>query len=107
MVLEELASTHGMQWSLYPTLGAYIAKYDRPEDGSTILLVWALVPYNISGVVVHAVAQRFGIIARDVTVLHDDLDVKVGGLKWRGKGSAGGNGVKSIIAALETDEFRR
>ena len=106
-LVEELARTHALTWQLYPTLGAYVASHTRPSDGGLTLLVWPLVSYNISGVVVEAVARRFRVAPSDVTVLHDDLDVKVGSLKWRSKGSAGGNGVKSIIAQLETDEFPR
>lgn len=106
-LVEELARTQALTWHLYPTLGAYVASHTRPSDGGVTLLVWPLVSYNISGVVVEAVARRFRVAPSDVTVLHDDLDVKVGSLKWRSKGSAGGNGVKSIIAQLETDEFPR
>ena len=94
-LVEEFARTHALTWQLYPTLGAYVASHTRPSDGGLTLLVWPLVSYNISGVVVEAVARRFRVAPSDVTVLHDDLDVKVGSLKWRSKGSAGGNGVKS------------
>ena len=39
--------------------------------------------------------------------MHDDLDVAVGALKWKRSGSAGGNGVKSVIRSLGTDKFSR
>jgi PTH1 family peptidyl-tRNA hydrolase len=64
----------------------------------TVHMCRPLVQYNLSGAVVAAVAQHFCVrAAADVTVLHDDLDVKVGTLKWKQGGAPGGsNGVKSV-----------
>lgn len=105
-LLTEWAAERGLRWRLYPTLGAYIAEHARADGGRT-LLVFPLVAYNLSGVVVAAAARRFGVANANVAVMHDDLDCKVGTLKWRYHGTAGGNGVKSIIAALGTDAICR
>ena len=44
----------------------------------------------------------------DLIVIYDDLDMEVGKLRLRSKGSAGGhNGIKSIIAHIGTQEFNR
>jgi len=44
----------------------------------------------------------------DLLVIMDDVDLEIGRLRIRQKGSAGGhNGMKSIIDALGTDEFSR
>ena len=44
----------------------------------------------------------------DFIVIYDDLDMEVGKLRFRQKGSAGGhNGIKSIIAETGTQEFDR
>ena len=44
----------------------------------------------------------------DLIVLVDDVDLPLGSLRIRKKGSAGGhNGLKSVIGALETDIFTR
>ena len=49
-----------------------------------------------------------GIELEDYLVIVDEMDLPVGTLRLRGKGSAGGhNGLKSIIAALGTTEFPR
>jgi PTH1 family peptidyl-tRNA hydrolase len=46
--------------------------------------------------------------AREVIVISDDLALPFGTIRLRRRGSAGGhNGLKSIIAALKTDEFMR
>jgi peptidyl-tRNA hydrolase, PTH1 family len=46
--------------------------------------------------------------ARELIVISDDLALPFGTIRLRRRGSAGGhNGLKSIIAALKTDEFVR
>lgn len=104
-MLEEFAAQRHLAWRLHPTLGAYIAEHQAAKHRT--ILVYPLVQYNISGAVVLAAARRFGVASDDITVLHDDLDVKLGSVKWKRSGSAGGNGVKSCVAALGTDSFRR
>jgi len=45
---------------------------------------------------------------QDILVLHDDMDLPVGSVRIRKKGSAGGQkGMKSIISCLKTDEIAR
>ena len=44
----------------------------------------------------------------DSSVIYDDLDLPVGKIRLRQKGSAGGhNGIKSTVAHLGTQEFNR
>lgn len=44
----------------------------------------------------------------DVVIVYDDLDLPVGKIRLRQKGSAGGhNGMKSIIQHVKTQEFNR
>ena len=105
-LLDDIAEEWRLLWRLHPILGAYVAEHRRSDDGTTVL-VWPLVQYNISGAVVAAAARRYSVESRNVVVLHDDLDTKVGVLKWRHSGSAGGNGVKSVIGSLGTDVFSR
>lgn len=46
--------------------------------------------------------------SKDLIVVYDDLDLPVGKIRLREKGSAGGhNGIKSIISNLGTQEFCR
>jgi PTH1 family peptidyl-tRNA hydrolase len=46
--------------------------------------------------------------AKELLVVSDDLALPFGTIRLRGRGSAGGhNGLKSIIAALKTEEFAR
>jgi len=53
---------------------------------------------NLSGEAVQAVASFYKISPEDITIIHDELDVEFGQIRLRtGGGSAGHNGLKSII----------
>lgn len=59
---------------------------------------------NLSGEAVQATAHFYKIDPRHVLVVHDDIDVPFGQIKMRqGGGSAGQNGIKSIIQHLGED----
>lgn len=63
---------------------------------------------NKSGEAVHALLSYYGLDTTDLLVIYDDLDMEVGKIRFRQKGSAGGhNGIKSIIAHIGTQEFDR
>src|SRR5699024_9091750 len=63
---------------------------------------------NLSGDDVMILIKYYDIDIDDLLVLYDDLDLPQGEIRLRQKGSAGGhNGMKSIIQALGTDQFKR
>lgn len=63
---------------------------------------------NESGKAVHALLTYYGLTKEDLVVIYDDLDMAVGKVRFRQKGSAGGhNGIKSIIKYLGSQEFDR
>lgn len=63
---------------------------------------------NLSGVAVGAYANFYHIDPDDIAVIQDDMDMPVGQLRIRRKGSAGGhNGIKSITEHLGTDAYPR
>jgi len=63
---------------------------------------------NESGPAVARLVRRFHLAPADLVIVFDDLDLPLGTVRVRMKGSAGGhNGVRSLIAALGTDEIRR
>ena len=50
---------------------------------------------NESGKAVHALLTYYGLDIEDLLVIYDDLDMEVGKIRLRAKGSAGGhNGIK-------------
>lgn len=63
---------------------------------------------NLSGLAVARLVAKHLDALRDLVVLVDDVDLPLGALRLRLRGSAGGhNGLKSILGALESDEFPR
>ncbi|MDT2828304.1 MAG: aminoacyl-tRNA hydrolase [Enterococcus viikkiensis] len=77
-------------------------------EGEKILLVKPMTFMNESGRAVGPLMTYFGIELDELVVIADDLDMELGKLRLRQKGSAGGhNGLKSIISHLGTQEFNR
>lgn len=74
----------------------------------SVLLVKPRTFMNASGSPVAALARKKGISAAEIMIVVDDVDLPVGQLRLRKKGSAGGhNGLKSVIASLGSEEFPR
>lgn len=63
---------------------------------------------NNSGITVQKISRFFKIEPKDIYVIHDDLDLKIGDYKTQfDRGSAGHNGIKSIVDHLGTQQFNR
>jgi peptidyl-tRNA hydrolase, PTH1 family len=63
---------------------------------------------NLSGIAVQALVRELDVDARDLIVIYDEIDLPLGTLRIRERGSSGGhNGVKSISGALGTEEWLR
>jgi len=76
--------------------------------GESVILLKPQTYMNLSGESVRAVMDFFKIDKKDLLVIYDDLDLPVGKIRLRAKGSAGGqNGVKNIIQHLGNQEFNR
>lgn len=76
--------------------------------GEKVFLLKPLTYMNLSGECVGPFMDYFQIPLEDMVVVYDDLDTIPGKLRLRTKGSAGGhNGIRSMIAHLGTQEFKR
>lgn len=73
--------------------------------------VWLLKPMtfmNRSGQAVSALAQFYKIKPEEILVVHDELDIECGRIKFKlGGGNGGHNGLKDIQARLGTPNFYR
>lgn len=73
-----------------------------------IMLVKPLTFMNESGRSVGPLMTYYGAKDEELIVIYDDLDLEIGKIRLREKGSAGGhNGIKSLIAHLGTNVFPR
>ncbi len=76
--------------------------------GQHVLLVKPRTYMNASGTAVGPLVRRTGTPLGGLLVLYDDLDLPLGRIRLRAQGGAGGhNGMRSIIAALGSQEFPR
>ncbi|MCO6518282.1 MAG: aminoacyl-tRNA hydrolase [Snodgrassella sp.] len=73
--------------------------------------VWLLKPLtfmNKSGTAVQALAKFYKILPEEILIIHDELDIPCGQVRFKKGGSNGGhNGLKDIQAWLGTAEFYR
>jgi peptidyl-tRNA hydrolase, PTH1 family len=77
--------------------------------GRNVILAKPETYMNLSGLSVRALLMEFDADAqRDLIVIYDDIDLRLGTMRIRERGSSGGhNGVKSISGALGTEEWLR
>lgn len=77
-------------------------------NGEQVMLMKPQTYMNNSGEAVIEAVKFYHIELDDILVIYDDMDMPIGKIRLREKGSAGGqNGVKSIIAHLHTQDFKR
>lgn len=77
-------------------------------EGQKVILVKPLTYMNLSGESIREVVAYYKLLPEELLVIYDDINLDVGRLRIREKGSAGGhNGMKNIIACLGSDEFPR
>ncbi|MBQ7456650.1 MAG: aminoacyl-tRNA hydrolase [Desulfovibrio sp.] len=73
-----------------------------------LLLAKPLTFMNASGRCVQPLLAWYKLPPEALIVIHDDLDIPVGQLRWKfSGGNAGHNGLKSITACLGTNAFYR
>ena len=78
------------------------------RHGETVYLVKPRTFMNVSGPTVARICRGLHLGPADLIIVFDDIDLPLGKVRVRMKGSAGGhNGVRSLVATLGTDEIRR
>lgn len=80
------------------------------QDGGSekIFFVYPETYMNNSGHAVKQILDFYKLTEKDILVLHDEVDLPLGTIKFtEGAGSAGHNGVQSIIDAVGTSVFKR
>ena len=76
--------------------------------GEDVILMKPTTYMNNSGFACREVMDFFKASPEDFLIIYDDIDLAVGRIRLRQKGSAGGhNGIKSIIQCLGTSNFDR
>ena len=104
-VADALARRLGTEFE-HGRANALTARVGRGADA--MLIVKPLTMMNLSGEAVGGLASFYKTDALDILVVADDVNLPLGRLRLRARGSAGGhNGFRSIIGSLGTDAFPR
>jgi PTH1 family peptidyl-tRNA hydrolase len=76
--------------------------------GTNVLVTKPLTYMNLSGKAVAAICGKFSIPVTDVYVIHDELDLPCGRMKFKkGGGNNGHRGLESIQGKMESPNFFR
>ncbi len=104
-VIDTLAAGPGVG-SAQERFDAAIAEWR--EDGDKVLLMKPLTYMNLSGKAVRAVVDFYRLEVADLLVVCDDINLPLGKLRFRARGTHGGhNGLRDIQAHLGTTEYAR
>ena len=100
--LDFYAKVHELDFKLQPRFKALIAK-----DSET-LFAKPQTFYNDVGLSIRSLLDFYKLMPKDLLIICDDFNLDFGQIRFRERGSAGGNnGLKSTIAHLGTEDFPR
>ena len=106
MVLEEIARKNNCSFRESKKLFGRTCEYGKGIEKTRLLMPSTFM--NESGKSVRSAKDWFNFENHQLIILVDDMDLPLGKIRVRSKGSSGGhNGLKSIINHLGTAEFKR
>jgi PTH1 family peptidyl-tRNA hydrolase len=104
IALDALAAT--TPFSLQKKFQADVATIEK--NGEKLILLKPHTFMNESGLSVRAALDFYKLTSEEIIVVHDDKDIPLGEFRiHKNRGSAGHNGIKSIIEHLGTKDFVR
>lgn len=104
-VVDKLAARMGLKWTERRNRAVLASGTIGSEK---VVLVKPITFMNLSGEAVAELVRWYKVQTEDLLVICDDLDLPIGKVRLRSKGSAGGhNGLENIIRHLHTDQFTR
>jgi len=106
MVLDRFAKAKNFKFKKYLRLTAQIAGIRIKQE--EVILVKPQTFMNNSGYCVRKVISKYGILENEILIIYDDIDLSLGRVRLKMKGSAGGHqGMQSIINMLDTNNVNR
>ncbi|GIM30191.1 peptidyl-tRNA hydrolase [Clostridium polyendosporum] len=104
-VVDYLADKYNIEINRIKFKGVYGEGFIANEK---VILLKPTTYMNLSGESIREIVNFYKLDNEQVIVIYDDISLEVGRLRIRNQGSAGGhNGIKSIIANLNSDTFPR
>lgn len=106
MVADKLAEKYNFSFKLESKFNAEIAKTNI--EGESVIVCKPQTYMNLSGQSVRPILDYYKLSTDDLFLIYDDINLDLGKVRFRAKGSDGGhNGVKSIILETKSDKFDR
>ena len=87
----------------------FSAQWTKQKIGENdVLFLEPQTDMNASGIAIAQASAYFKIAPEDMLIIHDDMDMPIGKIRLRRNGKSGGhNGLKSIIAQVNSQNFNR
>ena len=77
-------------------------------NGQKVSVVKPTTFMNLSGEAIAEILNWYKLDIKDILVIYDDVDIPLGDVRYRLKGSSGThNGMRNIIETIKTEEFAR
>lgn len=106
MVVDKIVADKGLKLKRSLRLNAYTAL--GSHDGQDFVCVKPLTFMNNSGLSVNKALRRYKSDYKDLIVVYDDVDLSLGKVKCKQRGSSAGHrGMESIFAVLGTNKINR
>ncbi len=104
LALDFYAKLNNLTWAEKPRWRALVAE-NKANDA---LLIKPQTFYNDQGSCIRTISDFYKVKPKDILIICDDFNLTFGQIRFRERGSAGGNnGLKSTIQHLGTDDFPR
>ncbi|SHM20387.1 peptidyl-tRNA hydrolase, PTH1 family [Caldanaerovirga acetigignens] len=104
-VLEKISEKLGVKVDKIKFKGLF---GEATYGGEKIILLKPMTFMNLSGQSVGEAVRYYKVPSENLIVIYDDMDLPVGRLRIRRKGSSGGHkGMESIISCLSSEDFLR
>ena len=106
LILERFSKKHDSKFTLKNKLNSWCSEFKINKVTYRLFLPNTFM--NKSGDAIKAIVDWYKIDLDQVFIIVDDIDLPLGKIRFRKKGSSGGhNGLKSIIDKLQTQYFNR
>jgi PTH1 family peptidyl-tRNA hydrolase len=77
-------------------------------SGCQIFIICPTTYMNNSGIAIDYYHKKFSVHPKNIIVISDDINLRIGNVRVRSSGGDGGhNGIKSVIRSLGTEDFSR
>ena len=105
---QRVVAQAAVEWSIPLHFNGLAQRGVGRLHGHSVVLALPVTFMNMSGEAVEELVTAHDVQARDVIVVHDDLDLPSGCLRIRSGGGTGGHrGLQAIVMALGTESFVR